>query len=427
MENKQSQRTIYLKDLIFAILYNWKWIILVMLIGAIALGGLELTNSKDEVTLNTTSITPENQLKIDQLQAKKLRTEQHIAEQTAYLEESILMTLDPYAAHSAGVHICVFPQADFDDFSAGIARDFYYYLNSQAVIEDLSTVFDMDPRYFRELVYISIVDSNQLNITVRGRSIQEAKDIAAAFLKTAQDFKDSSTDLIGPHSVQFISFCNGTKLDTGLYDTQNAAHQKLVTMNNTLASTITELNKLLPTQLVPGKPQPLLFAVVGAFIGFCLVAAIACVAHIASARVYSARVLKDFTGLLILGRLNGRRRNPIDRWLRKLEGRATCSLTDIAAANIINHCKNVKTLLLLGCFDTNVLKPLTEELDQAGIQCTVCADPTSSAQAIKALPGCDAVVLVETCEKSTYDNVSWAMETISAHEKTLLGCVLIDG
>ncbi len=435
MENQQPERIIYFKDLVFAILYKWKWIVLAVLVGAIALGGMELLNKKNTVTLNSVSITPENQIKIDQLQTTLEITERNIKSQTAYLDQSVLMTLNPYAAYTAGmyVHVCPASLAEVSgsvqtyDRTYSILSAYLAAMNAPETMAALGQEFGMESIYLRELITLEITSGKYLSITVRGHDLQEAQEIADVLQKLLEVEKDTVSSAIENHSVTVVPFATGPKMDTSLYDTQNSAYQKLTTLKNTKVSTTTELDKLLPTELVPGEAKPLLFAIVGAVLGFCVVAGIACVGHLASGKVYSARTLKDHTGIRILGRINGKKRNFIDSWLRKLEGRSVYQELDAVTANIVNRCTDVKNLLLLGCYDAKILEPLTAELDRTGVQCTVCADPTCSAQAIKALPGCDAAVLVETCARSSYDNVIWSMDTVEEYGKTLIGCVLIDG
>ena len=162
-------------------------------------------------------------------------------------------------------------------------------------------------------------------------------------------------------------------------------------------------------------------------LGFCLVAGIAFVGHLASGKVYSARVLKDQTGLGILGCLPGKKRNAIDRWLRKLEGRAQNDAAQAVAVNICNRTKDTQQLLLLGAYEESSLQPLVKALEDLGKVCTVCADPAQSAQSMNAIDQCQIAILVETCGLSTYENVIWEKTTIEQYSKLLLGCVVIDG
>lgn len=427
MEQERSTQTIYLKDLLFAALYQWKWLVIAAVIGGILLGGLQLLMGGSNATLNPITITPEQQLKIDQLEKNLERTNRLIEAQTAYLEESALMALDPYHSYTSGMYLCLTPVDADRDLSMTALRSLYAHLTGSEIMDALSREFDLDVRYFRELAGISIADENTLSVTARGNTQEDARAIVAAFEKAARAFWAEQTDLNAACSSQFILYDTGAKYDSGLYDTQNSAHQKLTSLKNTAVSTETELKKHAPTELTVGKAEPILFAAVGATAGFCLVAGLAWLAYLAGSKIYSARLLQDRTGLPLLGCINGKKRSGIDAWLRKLEGRTLGSNAEALAANIANQGKNTQNLLLLGSFDPQVLAPLTQQLTRLQVTFTLCSDPAQSAQSINALAQCDGVILVETCGKSVYDQVAQCKATVDQYEKSILGCIVIDG
>ena len=109
-KENRKEHTIYFKDLLFSILYHWKAMLIFGLVFGLVLGGVALLDSSDTVTLNSTSMTPEREVMVKQLEDTIKRNENYIAQQTAYINESILMQLDPYAAYTAGFHILCSPQ-----------------------------------------------------------------------------------------------------------------------------------------------------------------------------------------------------------------------------------------------------------------------------------------------------------------------------
>ena len=433
MDSQQAERTIYFKDLVFSIMYRWRTVLVAMLVGAVLMGGMEWIGGSNEVTLNTVSITPENQIKIDQYRSTLERTQKLIDSHSVYLEQSILISLDSYAAYTAGIYASVYPMSEAEaedapyDQTAAILHAYRTGIMDTAAMEAIGKKHDIEQIYLVELITTEVTNTGILRITVRGRTPEEAEAITASLKETLQSQQENISQVIMPHKLQMSSFHSGPVIDKALYDLQNTAQQRLTTLKNTATTTTTELNKLLPTQLQAGQAQPVLFAVVGAFLGAFLVAVIACVQHIGSGKVYSARTLKDRTGVRILGCVCGKNRSSIDRWLRKLEGRTIYTQPDGIIANIVNRCTEYKHLLVFGCCDADMIRPLMDELTRSGIQCTLCPEPAGSVQAIKALPNCNAAVLVETCGESAYDDVIWTMETVGEYGKTLLGCVLIDG
>ena len=264
MEQERSTQTIYLKDLLFAVLYQWKWLVIAAVIGGILLGGLQLLTGGSNAILDPITITPEQQLKIDQLEKNLERTNRLIEAQTIYLEESALMALDPYHSYTSGMYLCLTPLDADRDLSMTALRSLYAHLTGAEIMDELSQEFKLDVRYFRELVGISIADESTLSVTARGNTQEDAQSIVAAFETAARAFWAEQTDLNAACSSQFILYDTGAKYDSGLYDTQNSAHQKLTSLKNTAVSTETELKKHAPTELSVGKAEPILFAAVGA-------------------------------------------------------------------------------------------------------------------------------------------------------------------
>lgn len=432
MEQERKTQTVYFKDLFFAICYQWKWLIIAVLVGAILLGGIQILGSNKAASVDSVSITPERQLKVEHLQATQERLEYNIEAQTTYLENSVLMSIDPYASYSAGVYLCVTPEApenteQYDHQVAALLRGYYTCLFSPEALESMGTQFQMEASYLRELLSFDFSNVSYLNISARGRDQAEAEALRQAMVDIIHQNHENVSQSVGAHTVTVIPFTVGPKIDTSLFDTQNSAYQKLTTMKNNLIATIDELDRLLPTALQSGGMSPLLFAVIGAFLGFCLVAGIAFVGHLASGKIYSARVLQDRTQLKILGCLPGKERNAIDRWLRKLEGRATKDSAEAVATNICNRTKDCSDILLLGSYEDAYLQPLVKALESRGKICTVCADPAHSAPAMQAIDSCQSAVLVETCGVSGYESAIWAKDTIAEYGKNILGCVVIDG
>lgn len=434
MEQQRQERTIYFKDLLFSILYRWKPLLIVGLICGLLLGSVELLSQTDSVTLKTTSMTPENQLLIEQLEDSIELNEKYIAEQTVYLKESVFMQLDPYAAYTASFHIFVQPDVPEDaveavlfDPTEGIMRAYRSYLSSNETMETVSKQVDIPANYLQELITYDTSYENCTGITARGRSAQEAQKISDALQAQIEAYTETVNKDVAAHSTIYIPLASGPKLDNSLYSSQASAYQKLNTLKTSVVDAETELKRLKPTELVPGSSDPLLFAVVGVVLGMFLVALYSCVVYVAGSKVYSAQTLKDRTGVAILGCFCGRKYGPVAQLLRKAEGRNPYKKTDAVSVNLRNHCADYKNLLILGTFDPDAVKELKAVLDKAGISCSVCGDPANCAEALEQLPKCDSVVLVQTCGLSRYEQVVWQIETVESYNKPLLGCILIDG
>ena len=431
---ERNERTIYLKDLFFSVLYHWKALLIAAVCCGALLGGLEMLGKQDTVTLKTTSMTPENQLKIQQLESSIALNEKYIKEQTLYLQESVFMQLDPYAAYTAGFHIFVQPDVPEDaveavlfDPTAGIMRAYRSHLNTDELLQKVGDQVGLSAYHLQELISYDTTYENCTGVTIRGRTAEEAGKLSAALQAEVEAYAETVNREVAAHSCTYLPLSTGPKLDNNLYAAQENAYKKLTTFKTAVVDAKSELSRLKPTELVPGSSSPVLFAAVGAVAGMLLVAVYACITYIAGDKVYSARTLKDRTGVTILGTFCSKKYGPVKTLLRKLEGRNPYGKTDAVAVNLRNRCAEYKNLLILGTFEDAVAEDLKKVLQAAGISCCVQGDPANSAATLEQLPACDGAVLVQTCGLSRYEQALWQVETVESYQKPLLGCIVIDG
>ena len=433
---QKPERVIYFKDLFFSALYRWKWMVLAAVLCAALLGGMELLSGGDIETMDATAITSETQLKIDHHRQTLELAEEGIAAQEDYLQNSKLMKLDTYNAYTAGFHLYPCPTSLQNvaegtvpyDNTARILRAYAVFVTGADTVQLLAEEFGLEVKYMAELVRANITGTESVTVTVRGENPEEAERLAVAVRRLVEERKPTVDSTVEDHALTVIDFTTGPRVDSDLQTAQNDAQQKLLNLKNSRVTSTVELEKLLPSELMAGGPNPALFAVVGAVLGIFLVAAVAWVGHIGSSKVYSAKGLKAYTGLTLLGCVpSDKKRGSVERWLRRLEGRTVHDQADVAALNIRNRCKENSRLLLMGSYEQHTVTAITGLLQEQGITCILCGNPVESAEALKQLPLCDGVVLVETCGCSRYDDILWAKETAQAQEKTILGCVLVDG
>lgn len=429
MEKGQTERTIYLKDLLFAALYRWKWIIAAMLVFGVLLGALELLQGSSVATLNALTLTPENQSKIEDLQDTVKYASVVVEKQEKYLQESALMQLDPYNVYTVGKYYHIALPEAMPEMDAQVEAIAKYYMamttSTGPAVQQLAQEMAVPEWVVRELITVKM-DAG-LQVFARSNTPEEAQRIAAAACADIEALAQTINEA-SPHSLSGKDFSKGPMLEDSVFDAQYSARQKLTTHRNSILSAETELKRLLPLELETSGKKVVLFAAVGAVLGACLAAGVVWVGHLGRGRVYSARTLKDHTGVQLLGCVCGRRKyDRLTRWLRKLEGRATCEKTDAVALNLANRCQQVKKLMLMGNYCPDDMEALVAALTEKGITCVVCGNPEETAQVFEALPECDGAVLVETCGSSQYEKVIWETEILRDYNKTLLGCILIGG
>ena len=95
MEQQKEPQMVYIKDLLFTVLYRWKAVLAVTLALALALGGLGflLTGNPSREELQKQESYNTQKAVYDQRIAA---LEKSVAERQAHLAQSLLMQLDPY-------------------------------------------------------------------------------------------------------------------------------------------------------------------------------------------------------------------------------------------------------------------------------------------------------------------------------------------
>ena len=436
MDNKKEKQLIYVKDLLFRALYHWKLILVVALAFALLLGAFSVLTNKQDVSVGGLNMTPQTQAKVENLEFRLEKYNSLIDNLKNYIENSSAMQLNPYAVYTCGFHLCPTPLYEteiteatpIEQDTAMLLRAYRSMATSTEVIDAVAQQLGLDSQDLRNLITFDTSTEGALGIRIYGQTQEEAQVIADALVDISTAYHTQINQELHAHDLKILPFHFGPMYDSALVDTQNSAYQKLTNYENERLNIKNELDRYKPTQLTAESSNPLLYAVVGAIFGAFVVVCFVWLIHLGSDKIYSARVLVNRTGIRVLGCVDsGKKRFFVDRWLRKLEGRNTDGRTDALAINIRNRCQDAKSLLIMGNFSEKALSQLTGALEQAGIRCHVCNDPTLKKDALEALPSCDAVVIAETCGTSRYTQVEWAMETIDDHCKKLIGCVLIDG
>lgn len=455
MQQKNEQPMIYLKDLLFVVLYRWKTIITVALIFALALGGAKLfsgfsTLNSEESLKNhekTQAILLEKyeaekaslQLRIDSMR-------QQVKNQNEYLANSVYMQLDPYNFYEGNLTLYfdtgyqIMPGMEYQNLDPTDSVIFTYHsiLNSEEVLLPLSQVIETEPQYLKELIFVeqqSQIDI--MKITVRCPDRASAEKLMKALV---EQINDIHAQVSGKHTEHQISIVNQTiqnVVDRSISDAQTNENIRMTTLVTELTDLQAQNDKLVkPVVYQIDKTSALkdgvVYAVVGGVLGVFLMAFIFWVGHIGTDKVYSARSLKNRTGVKILSCISMTGKTAIDRWLGKLEGRSTVDAqtqAQMLALDIHNRGSNIGHLLVCGSADAPerqvVLQALTAVMP--GVQITDAGNALQDVAALESLSNCDTVLLLEQCNRSKYSTVTQQIEWIHDYNKQLIGCVLLGG
>ena len=466
MEKKNEVPMIYLKDLLFTALYQWKRILLTALVFAVLLGGINLTSSL--ISLNNqerlAQIERENKIRRDRYEAESTAMEMQVSHlltsiqnQQVYLDNSPLMKMDPYN-HFEGTMV-VYVDTDYKINTNSIYQDpdpthaiitaYQNLLLSDECMNDLGKILEADPLYMPELIQfdnntgnsqnnsVLTTSSNLLTIHVKAADKELANDMIVALQTHINNNYASVKEKIGPHNVKILKKTVTPKVDPVLAQTQQTANAHQDQLMKDLNTIQEKQNKLtLPviqnTSIAAVIKRAIGSALIGAALGIFLAVAVIWISHISSDKVYSRRALTNRTGLKLLGLLNAGHDDTVSHKLHHLEGRCnTDPEADAAvlAANIAIRCQDAKVLVLTGAVSCEARQVLVDALAKCAPQLTLinAQDIAQSAEALAQLAACDAVVLVEQCHISRYEIINHRISLIQDHNKQLLGCVLYGG
>ena len=429
MEQQQEVQTIFFKDLFFATFYQWKKILIAAVVFGLLLGGLQFIKTRNASAATTDATVLEQ---VAHAQKVYDSTKDALTNHTAYLAESLLMNLDPTHVCVAGADVYVTTEQSLSapDKSLAILRAYQTALKDHALLTSTAESLSHDSAALSELVVTRVLDeaiTPTLSITVFYSDEAGAQLILDALLQGLDVATENICKNVAAHAVSVTPYSQGSGANWLLIETQTAANTRLDLLNNLLKTYKTNLDNTKAALPQSGK-SPVLLAIIGAFLGAALVVCYTWVMHIASNRIYSARVLKARTGIKILGCVPATKYSCVDQWLRKLEGRSTnAKSADIAAANVRNYCKDTNHLLVIGDCSGDIAEQVRAIFANTDVRISVCGSLISDAEALQLLPTCDAVLLAEQCGRSTYTQVEQTMESIADLNKKLLGCFLLDG
>lgn len=475
------EHEIDLKDLLFVILHQWKPVIAVAIAFAVLIGGLKgipaLRNQGNAE--NAAEKEEEYKAAMEQYENAIAYSEREIQNivstietQQEYLENSILMNLNPYSLYEAKSDL--FIKTDYEimpgmvyqntDYTNTILQAYQSIITSSSFLADNIASDETDIRYLQELVSVqrgsisAVSDpgsgktnntgsssgntelTNILTITVRHSNAEDAEKILDGILSQIDTLHRQIVKNVGDHTVQSVNKTSESAVDWVLADKQAEEMRRLQTLRDTLTQKEEALNEFprpsAASSTGSGAVKAMIkYGVLGFVLGGFIIVFFICVWFLMSDRLYSSKELRTRFQVKLLGTLPAAgksKQNRIDTWLDRLEGRAVQASADseyqLIAANIKNHTENIKTILVAGCASnesiTQVASYLKEHLP--ALQIIAGGNLLQSADAILKLPECDGIVLIEQCGVSAYQAIELELEKISDLKKEILGFVVFE-
>ena len=467
-ENTYEQE-IDLKDLMFAVLYKWRPIIITAVIVAVLLGGFKGMRSfqcyRDADAQAEAQESYQQDLEVYNTSKSAYEREidnitNDIQKQQEYLESSILMNVSPYDVCEARADL--FIRTDYEimpgmmyqnvDYTDTIIQAYQSLLTSNAFLGKVAAKAGLEQQYLQELISVergsmSSDDetfsrfTNLLTIRVKHADQRQAEDILELLLSRVEELHEQVAASIGEHSVSVVNRAAGAMVDLELADQQKDAGDQVTKLQSSLADkekALKELKEPAKTVLSRGTvvKQAVKYAVLGGVLGGFMAVFFVCVMFLMSDKLYAAKEMRRRYDLHVLGSFaatGAKKAGVIDRWLNRLEGRKPAVSAEqsyaLLAANIGNYAADGAKILLTGTTaESESLKDLAANLQQylPDQELVYGGNMLEHAETVKLLPECDSVVLVEQIGKSVYSAMEQEVEKIRSLQKNMAGCIVIE-
>lgn len=449
MEQKNDIHIIYLKDLLFSVLYRWKALVAAVLIAAAAFGLFKGGSDFVKVSTAGEDTATADALLFEQYEAQKQSLEKKIStmqvsikNQKDYLNNSLLMALNPYGYYQVNLQIFIdtdwqiMPGMSYQnpDRTDAIVNAYQNILSGNEALSGIANAIDVDPVYLQEVMEILPGEDGTLTVTIICAEQTMAQNMLEVLIAQTNAATTQISSSVAQHKLHIVEQSVSQQQDLTLVVTQREETDRmtnLLTELNTAELSLESLKKPVMTADISIVKNVVKFAVVGAVLGGILCVVIFMIIALVDTRVFSARALRSRTGIKVLVNVCSCASKGIDLWLKKKEGRCLADETVQAplAAALLSRYPDLSNLLIIGDTEAADRQAFVSALKQAmpAVQIADEGSLLSQVTALNALASCDMVLLLAACGKSSYDAIAQELEVAADHNKAIAGCVLLNG
>lgn len=457
--NQEYIREINLIELFFRILEKWRKVLGMALLFALLLGGLKAALGFR--TLNDPERLAENQkeaiakqkqyddaMAYGEIQITNL--EKEIEKQSAYLDNSFLMQIDPYNEYQEMVSY--FVDTDYQimpgmtyqnpNRTPSVINAYVKSLEDNAIYEGFlkERGLDSDPSMLRELVEFEQDNNNgTFTVKVKGSDQNLASGLMQALEAHLKEKSDEISTSISKHKLTEVNRQNGYAVDINLANRQTQVHDNITKMQEAAVKKQKELLDLKDPKaegMTVGSvvKEAVKFAVIGAFFGVFLAACMISARFLTGNTIPSENELKILYGITRLGRYHQSAKTGIDRKIARWEGFRASEMDEkrafeLVSANIRNRIGENKPALLVSSTDQEALEKAYENLLSSGdldketlmYGGNLVEDPAI----IRKLNEIGSVVFLEDRDKSENADFAKAVSMVKQQKKEILGLIEI--
>ena len=458
MDNNRIEQVIDLRELIIVILKKWRIIIISALIFSIFLGGYKCIKGSVGQSDDKYMLQLNDKYKNDLEEYKQLKKwydwkveslTKSIASQEEYIENSILLKIDPYNKYTASVDIFVkisdleggdMAYSSVDPTNAIVKAYVSEIIRGNSLVQ-FSKDKGVDLSYLKELIKISFdYESNMFNVTISYIDQLGAEEILNTILNSMDSLHSDVQQKFGQHNIIVMDQDTNIVTDRSLEDYQKQKLSDLPTMKDTLKDTEKALEELREPQEPTALSRILIikegvkYGLLGGIFGICLSAFSVCILFLMSNKISSESDLHNRFGLTVLGcfeRVNNQSHfNTIDNKAGHLSEEGIISSEEVydkIALYVNTFVTDEQSIFLTGKINGEVLQELSNELQKKipQFQLGFGSDVDRSVMALQMMSGFDNIILVEERGKAKYSDVQNEIDTVLSMKKNIIGCIVL--
>ena len=459
MENGQIRRN----DIIWKVIYSWRFILLFALISSLVLTGLKYTIDMSTFTkAQNQKISEESsseKLSLEELwtqltdrEATALKEAQYIQnqieEKEEYKQNSIYINLDPYAENSISLlyyidtnYIININNDILQDNVSALREAYVSYINCFGIQEGLQKAIDWDieDAYINELVRVKDVSSEntQFVVYVSGADMDQAVELAEEVAKLIQAYQPVLEEKIGEHDLILIDSYRSIVIDESLASKRNDLDNSIVSLQKNLDKLIAEfsdaqlrilqqgeeditdqaINETINSKEARKRPGiSKKFIILGILIGLFVGCGLIILQYIFSGRMRSIDELQKIYGIRIFGIMAEKEKKKplafVDHLLDKVSHKENWTLQEqreLILTNLKVTCKkeNIKKIFVTSSLHVNekersLIEHLLSGLKESGIEVKFGENVMRNSKSFEQMADIGNVVIIEEENVSKY-------------------------
>ena len=438
------------RDCVFYILRNWKIIVVVALIGAVLMGGLDVFKTvrrwdRDKKQCEIDAIEYSDAYKIAsdaasiydaQIEANNLEIER--------LSGNPILDFDTEKIGTSSVFLR-FDTVTYEDGSsstmpAGIMNLYSNAINDLTDWDKVGKKGKIDGDYAKQLFFFSVDATNNIIYVRMFGETQSASDgMLKEILKELKDYKSTmESDVSSKFTVSEMNKTGKTGPDEEFANLRNGIVNKINDLNNdnvNINNVKAEIEFPVEPPTMPTKIQVaksiVKYVVFGAGVGGCGMVALFYVLFYLNNKLHSADELEFYTGAVTMA-YDFDKKNKIDRMIAKRENRGLLYSQEDAVVRTVDNiklsCPDVSKVMFTGIDSEVQIKSIKSSLEKTkdlGIQYGLEKNILTDKVAFDHLKNYDAVVLVEKIDKISTSLIKKEVEQIEIAGKKVIGTLLI--